>query len=72
MKKLILAATIASLSTGVNASIETLDWHEFASPEAQKFAQETIVLDFMPLLALLASLKILMSLAISTLLMSVA
>ncbi|WP_235610561.1 membrane dipeptidase [Vibrio tasmaniensis] len=46
MKKLILAATIASLSTGVNASIETLDWHEFASPEAQKFAQETIVLDF--------------------------
>ncbi|MCZ8488396.1 hypothetical protein O9992_17360 [Vibrio lentus] len=45
MKKLILAATIASLSTGVNASIETLDWHEFASPEARN-SHETIVLDF--------------------------
>ncbi|USD42807.1 membrane dipeptidase [Vibrio sp. SCSIO 43135] len=46
MKKLLLAATIASLSATVNASIETKDWHEFASPEAKAFAKETIVLDF--------------------------
>ncbi|MBW3695498.1 hypothetical protein EK599_07310 [Vibrio sp. T187] len=46
MKKLLLAATIASLSSASYASIETKDWHEFASPEAQQFAKESIVLDF--------------------------
>ncbi|MGF1834471.1 dipeptidase [Photobacterium sanguinicancri] len=46
MKKLLLVATIASLSATATASIETKDWYEFASPEAKKFVQEAIVLDF--------------------------
>ncbi|GLR74632.1 dipeptidase [Aliivibrio sifiae] len=46
MHKLLLATTIASLSTAATASVETKDWHEFASKDAQKYVADNIVLDF--------------------------
>ncbi|MDK9735993.1 membrane dipeptidase [Vibrio sp. D404a] len=46
MRRLLIATAVASLSSAVNASIETKDWHEFASPEAQKYVSDNIVLDF--------------------------
>lgn len=46
MRKLLLSTIVASLSAPTLASIETKDWHEFASPEAQKYVADNIVLDF--------------------------
>ncbi len=47
MKKTILAACLALGFTGyVNASIETIDWHNTASIKAQQFVKDNIALDF--------------------------
>lgn len=47
MKKILLATCLVSGVVGsVNASVETIDWHNTASAEAQKFVKDNIALDF--------------------------
>ncbi len=47
MKKALLAVCLASGVSGVvNASVETIDWHNTASAKAQQFVKENIALDF--------------------------
>ncbi|GAM59311.1 microsomal dipeptidase [Vibrio ishigakensis] len=45
MKKLVLAVAILA-STSAFASIETKDWHDQATPEAQQFVMDNIAIDF--------------------------
>ncbi|GAM66585.1 hypothetical protein JCM19236_4037 [Vibrio sp. JCM 19236] len=44
-EKLVLAAAILA-STSAFASIETKDWHDQATPEAQQFVMDNIAIDF--------------------------
>ena len=46
MKKLLIATLISAATFGAQASIESKDWHDTATPQAADFVQDTIVLDF--------------------------
>ncbi|MGF1902470.1 dipeptidase [Aliivibrio sifiae] len=46
MKKLLIATLISATTFSAHASIETNDWHQFASKEAQQYVADNIVLDF--------------------------
>tara|TARA_Y100001960_G_scaffold296937_1_gene342894 strand:- start:782 stop:2008 length:1227 start_codon:yes stop_codon:yes gene_type:complete len=46
MKKLLIATLISAATFGTQASIESKDWHDTATPAGAEFVQDTIVLDF--------------------------